>query len=68
MTIPESEVAQRIRRKLRQTEQMLRKSRGERQEVEFAALLRPRCPPQDAGTALSDARSMCPQGWRVAAK
>ena len=33
MTIPESEVAHRIRRKLRQTEQMLRKSRGERQEV-----------------------------------
>jgi hypothetical protein len=34
MTIPESEVAQRIRRKLRNTDYMLRKTRGERQQVD----------------------------------
>jgi nitric oxide reductase activation protein len=34
MTISESAVTQRIRRRLRQTLQMLRKTRGERQEVD----------------------------------
>ena len=34
MTITESTVTQRIRRKLRNTTHMLRKSRGERQEVD----------------------------------
>ena len=34
MTITESALVQRIRRKLRQTQQMLRKARGERQQVD----------------------------------